>query len=75
MPVTSLLQHYDIAVQCFVRSQAVLSGALRALFCESELTFEKPINDANLVSPELVKESSAARTAAADYLAAIDAAS
>ena len=73
--VTSLLEHFTVAVECLVRTVAVDTAVLSPLCCEMDLALPGRVGSQAKVHKSLVVASSAARAAAESHLAGVDAAS
>ena len=73
--VTSLLEHFTLAVECLVRTVAVDTAVLSPLFCEKDVALPGRVAAQAKVHKSLVEASRAARAAAESYLAGFDATS
>ena len=67
MHVTSLQEHFTLAVECWVRTVAVNTALLSPLFCENDLALLGRFATQAKVHKILVEASSAARAAAESY--------
>ena len=67
MHVTSLQEHFTLAVECLVRIVAVDTAVLSPLFCEKDLALPGRFAAQAKVHKILVEASSAARAAAESY--------
>lgn len=68
MPVSSIIDEYELRLAAKLRSMALLAGTLEPLWCELQLAGEPSQAALTKVAPELVQASATCRNACRDFL-------